>query len=189
MFKGTPIVKKIFYLNIFVFASTILLHLIGFPLMNYFALFPPEHENFHFFQFITSLFMHANLLHIFFNMLVFLSFSPDIEERLGERKFLIFYLLIGIGGSLTQLILNPSPMVGASGSIFGIMTMFTLYNPNTQLSIFFLPITFKAKNIFKFIIAFELIMALTSDGNVGHFCHLGGSLTGFLLKKINDNYL
>ena len=132
--------------------------------------------------------MHANLLHLIFNMLVFLSFSPDIEERLGGRKFLFFYLLIGVGSSITQLILNPSPMVGASGSIFGIMTMFTLYNPNTPLSILFLPITFKAKNILKFIILFELIMALTSKGNVGHWAHLGGALSGFLLYHLNKKY-
>lgn len=190
MFQSSPIVKKIFYANVILFIITVISHnIVEFPLLNLLALYPPDSEHFHFYQILTNLFSHSGLFHVLFNMLAFLSFGPDVENQLGERKFLVFYLLMGFAGCLSQMIFSPGPMLGASGSIFGVMVYFTMFNPNAQLSLFLLPIHFKAKNFMIGILILELIMAFIGGGNVGHFCHLGGALTGFILKKINDNYL
>ena len=148
MFQSSPIVKKLFYANIIMFILTLIgQNILGLPVMNYMALFPIDSPNFSFYQFITSMFMHAGLAHLFFNMLALISFGPDVENQLGEKKFLLFYLIMGLGASIAQLSLSHGAMIGASGAIFGLLVYFTLYNPEAKLSLFLLPIFVKAKHM------------------------------------------
>jgi membrane associated rhomboid family serine protease len=189
MFQSSPIVKKLFWANIIIFLFTLIgQNVIGFPVMNYLALFPYDSPNFSYYQFITSIFMHAGVVHLLFNMLALLSFGPDVENQLGERKFLIFYMIMGLGASLLQMALVEGALIGASGAIFGILVYFTMYNPKTKLSLFLLPIFVEARKMLLFMIGLEVIMAFVAKDGVGHWVHLGGALTGFILYKLDQKY-
>ena len=189
MFQSSPIVKKLFWANIIILLFTLIgQNVLGFPVMNYLALFPYDSSYFSYYQFITSIFMHAGVVHLLFNMLALISFGPDVENQLGERKFLLFYMIMGLGASLLQMALVDGALIGASGAIFGILVYFTMYNPKAKLSLFLLPIFVEARKMMIFIIALELILALLVKDGVGHWAHLGGSLTGFILYKLDQKY-
>jgi len=189
MFQSSPMVKKLFWVNVILFLLTVFgQNFIGIPMMDYLALFPYESPNFSFYQFITSMFMHGGIAHLLFNMLALLSFGPDVENQLGERKFILFYFIMGIGAALLQMALSDGAMIGASGAIFGVLVYFTMYNPDAKLSLFLLPIFVKAKNILIVMISIELVMAFIGNDGVGHWAHLGGALTGFILFKLDQKY-
>ena len=78
---------------------------------------------------ITSMFLHANLLHVAGNMLFLWIFGNNVEDKLGELKFLIVYFASGIGGSLLQIFITPDstvPMLGASGAISGLLAAYQI---------------------------------------------------------------
>jgi membrane associated rhomboid family serine protease len=79
-----------------------------------------------------------------------------------------------------------SPLVGASGAIFGILVAFGVLYPNMELLIFFIPIPIKAKYVVSVYVLYEIYDAVapTSGDNVAHIAHLGGALFGFILIKI-----
>ena len=84
-----------------------------------------------------------------------------------------------------------TPVVGASGAVFGLLAGFAMLFPNTELMLIFLPIPIKAKYFVLIYAAFELfsgISTLSGNGiqgdNIAHFAHLGGALFGFILVKI-----
>ena len=80
-------------------------------------------------------------------MLALVSFGHIIEDYMGRNKFILFYLLTGIGSALLHLLLvdNQLPMVGASGAIYGILVVSALISPNEKVSIFPIPIGIKLK--------------------------------------------
>src|SRR5207244_10427078 len=94
---------------------------------------------------ITSLFLHANLLHVAGNMLFLWIFGNNVEDRVGEIKFLIIYFAAGIGGSLLQVFITPTstlPMTCASGAICLLLAAYVVYFPKTRALTFILPIIF-----------------------------------------------
>jgi membrane associated rhomboid family serine protease len=79
-----------------------------------------------------------------------------------------------------------APMVGASGSIFGVLIAFGMIYPNAELMILFIPVPVKAKYIIPVYVIFELFLGVGQFGgdNVAHFAHLGGALLGFIFVKL-----
>ena len=155
-----------------------LLSLFGVSFME-FALWDIGSPNFHWFQLITSMFIHGGIFHIFGNMLALLSLGPIVEERMTTKRFLFYYLFCGVIGGLLQSTLTVGPAVGASGAIWGIVMMFVLISPNMKLSLFLLPIGIKAKYLIGVLFLIELVSAFNgSSDNIGHFAHIGGGLTG-----------
>ncbi|MEO6902976.1 MAG: rhomboid family intramembrane serine protease [Bacteroidia bacterium] len=224
----------------------------------------PFSEKFHAYQLITYLFMHGSFWHLFFNMFALWMFGNTLENTWGPKRFLIYYLICGIGAALCHYtvvyfqnqptldfinnyianpnlqqfqfflksdyfkassqeildhynaiiptsysnaissnnvqealrisvdymniyktdFLNAPVVIGASGSVFGILLAFGMLFPNTLLYIYF-AIPIKAKWFVILYGAAELysgIMATEGD-NVAHFAHLGGMLFGFILIK------
>ena len=172
-------------------------------------------QSFHWWQPITYMFLHANLSHIFFNMFAVWMFAPMIEQQWGERRFVLYYLVCGLGAAFIQevvwslMLANMSATysaaalehyayymntIGASGAVFGILFAFGWLYPDVPMYILFIPVPIRAR-IFVIIYALiELFAGLgsvagfTAD-NVAHFAHLGGMLFGWLLilywKKTN----
>ncbi len=145
-------------------------------------------------QLITYQFMHSlsDFWHILMNMFILWMFGMEIENNLGSRKFLIFYLLAGIGGGLLQLSLGGGhvPIIGASGAVYGVMVAFAMFFPNRLIYVYAL-IPVKAK----YLIVFVMVMEFMSVGNgdfTAHLAHLGGAIVGFLFitydKKNNFNF-
>ena len=131
-------------------------------------------------QLVTYQFVHASMEHIFFNMFSLWMFGYVLENYWGTRRFVIYYLLCGIGAGLTCLAVG-SPTVGASGAVYGILLAFGMMFPNQRIYLYFL-VPIKA---IWFVIIFGLIelfdgLFRSGDG-IAHFAHLGGMLAGFLI--------
>lgn len=156
-----------------------------------------QSPDFHFYQLITYMFMHAGVEHILFNMFALWMFGYTLENFWGAKRFLIFYFICGIGAGLTQelmgflhatysLHIDPASYefvtIGASGAIFGILLAFGMLFPNTMIYVYF-AIPVKAKYFVIFYGALELFFGIraSSGDNVAHFAHLGGMLFGFIM--------
>jgi membrane associated rhomboid family serine protease len=269
-FNALPLViKNILIINVLVFIATLVFqHTLQIDLSDYLALHNFRSSLFRPFQFVTYMFMHAttdnfgnfNFMHIFFNMFALWMFGNVLENMWGPKKFLIFYMVTGIGAGLiylgyeafqshqiqvalqeltnlptpekymsilhrhfynfveipenrsqidgfvaawTQHPNDPSflaraisdirqlgefkmntPMLGASGAVFGVLLAYGMSFPDSLIYIYFL-IPLKAKY---FVIIYGLIefyLGVKNDpaDNVAHFAHLGGMLFGFFLIK------
>lgn len=189
MVQTTPVIKNIFYLNIFCFLISILSALMGLNIFNFFALWSPISENFFIWQLVTHQFLHGGFFHILFNMLALLSLGPHVEDYIGKKDFLKFYLICGVVAGLFNSLLTSSidnPMVGASGAIFGIFSFFALAFPNEKLYAFFIPYGIKARFLLGILIGVEVLLALISNGSdgIGHWAHIGGALCGYIYFKL-----
>lgn len=164
--------------NIIVYIATLL-----FPwLTNKFALLPSSFIS-QPWTIITSMFTHANFLHILFNMLTLYFFGTYVILFLGERWFLAIYFLGGIAGGLLYVLLGPnSYAVGASGAIFAIAGALAVIQPNLRVIIFPIPIPIPLW------VDIVILMALSFVSySIAWQAHLGGLLVGlilgFLLRK------
>lgn len=188
MIRLTDVVKQLLIINAILFLVS---KLPIYERMPDLALYYPGSGLFRPYQIVTYMFMHGNLEHFFFNMLMLATFGPVLETFLGHKRFLFFYLFCGIGAVLIHMAFQywevqhgiaPGAVVGASGALFGILVAFGLYFPEQQLMLLFPPIPVKAKYMVLFCIALELYFIKSgSQSNVAHFAHLGGALFGFLL--------
>ncbi|MGL4630019.1 MAG: rhomboid family intramembrane serine protease [Leadbetterella sp.] len=152
-------------------------------------------------QLITHMFMHGGTLHIFFNMFGLATFGPILESYLGEKKFLIYYIICGLGAAVLQSgmgyyemlnipegflnnVLENGKMVGASGAIMGLLVAFGMFFPNVEMQLMFIPIPIKAKYMVILYGLYDLFMGTSgAQTGIAHFAHLGGLLTGFILIK------
>ena len=181
----TKVVKQILILNIIIFTISYLMSEYKSTLIVDFVLFPIESGYFQPLQLLTYMFLHSSLAHILFNMIALVLFGPDVERRLGSSKFLKIYLLSGIFSGLSHLVFMNSPVVGASGAIWSIMIIYTLYNPNNIFNVYFI-IPIKIKYIASFLFLMELYLSFNNDG-VSHIAHIGGAIFGFIAYKISNN--
>jgi membrane associated rhomboid family serine protease len=142
-------------------------------------------------RFITFQFLHANISHIFFNMLGLYFFGPLIESYLGSRRYIAFYLLSGIGGALGYILLSflgfliTSPydvLIGASAGIFGVLIGAARVAPDIRVMLLFPPIPIKLRTLAWGYIAVAAYIVISQGSNAGgQAAHLGGALIGFLL--------
>ena len=248
----TPIIKAIIIINIIIFAVQSINPQYDRMIVSLFGLHYFTSEQFIPTQLVTYMFVHSNIGHIFSNMLGLFFLGPILEMFWGEKRFLIFYLITGIGAGILYMglkyydfstlqavteayILNPdltkfqsllakfysegipssvysllqdtsnvtlkesvfiaeeslkavlnTPMIGASGAVFGIMAGFGLLFPNTELMLLFFPFPIKAKYFVTFYALYEIYAGLNKmpGDNVAHFAHIGGMIVAFILIKI-----
>ncbi len=249
MMNLTPTVRNLLIINVVAFLA-----FSYFGSSAPFALYDFRSQYFRPYQFFTYMFMHGGFGHLFSNMLSLFIFGPMLEYHWGAQRFLIFYLICGIGagilytgirtyeyGNMQQqmesFLVNPSPeglnafledhlegsynkqaiveykrnandptiiaaskkaikniyesiintpMVGASGAVFGLLLAFGMLFPNTELFLLFFPFPIKAKYFVLFYGAYELyagVKRMPGD-NVAHYAHLGGMLFAFILIKV-----
>lgn len=140
-------------------------------------------------QLVTYGFLHGNMTHIFFNMFGLWMFGRDIEQHMGSRRFLTYFMVCVVGAGVVQLIVAGMqgglyPTVGASGGVFGILLAYGLTFPNRIVVPLFPPIPMRA---ITFVFLFGLLeLYLGVSGNspgIANFAHLGGMLFGFLLIR------
>lgn len=129
----------------------------------------------------TYMFMHADLSHLFFNMFALWMFGTTMENFWGTKRFVIYYLLCGLGAGLITMFLPMSHTVGASAAVYGLLLAFGMTFPNEYIYLYFL-MPIKAK---WFVIGYAVIelfegVFVSYDG-IAHFAHLGGMLIGLLL--------
>lgn len=129
---------------------------------------------------ITSMFAHADLEHIFFNMFALFMFGSILENRIGSGRFVFLYLMAGLLGSIGFMLLNSpdSAALGASGAIYGILGALMILMPNMSVYMYFIPIPMWLAGP---IYALIEIFALGSSDNIAHSAHILGFLAGAAL--------
>lgn len=183
-FMLTPMVKRLLIANAVVFAVTLVLT----PrfMVEWFALHPRQIV-FRPWGAITYMFVHGNLGHLAMNMLMLFFFAPPLETRWGEREFLRFYVVCGLGGVALSYVFLPASIIGASAAVYGIMLAFAMNWPNTPIYVFgIFPVL--AKYLVGFMVLSTLLSAVGSvqgGSNIAHFAHLGGLLACFLYLKVD----
>lgn len=147
----------------------------------------------------TSMFMHGGWLHIIGNMWFLAVFGDNVEDAMGSIRFIIFYLLCGIGAVAAQMLSDPAsaaPMVGASGAIGGIMGAYAILYPKAPvhmlvfIGFFFTRIVVPAFLMlgYWFILQFfGGFFSLGSSSGVAFWAHIGGFVTGIVLLKFFCN--
>jgi membrane associated rhomboid family serine protease len=144
---------------------------------------------------VTSLFLHGSLLHLLGNMLFLWVFGDNVEDAMGHRRFLAFFLLCGIIASLAYAVMEPTstrPLIGASGAIAGVVAAYLILYPKVKVwGLFFgrIPLHLPAYWGIGFWILLQILSALaTDDEGVAWYAHLGGlaagaALTPFLRRR------
>jgi membrane associated rhomboid family serine protease len=129
---------------------------------------------------MTSLFMHASASHLFFNMLGLYFFGKVLEEELGPRKFVLIYFLSGIVGNLVYGFTSSTPVVGASGCVFGLMGFAMLTKPKEMINFYVFPLPLGVIAILYAVIETMLVYFGQVASGVAHVAHVGGMLVGVL---------
>jgi membrane associated rhomboid family serine protease len=141
-------------------------------------------------QLLTYQFMHAGLLHIFFNSWVIYVFGREIEETLGPQKFLALFLTSGVMGGIFQALAGwiwpryfGGAVVGASAGAFGLVAAFAILYPERELALVFPPVILRAKTLLIFSAVLVLFGIAFPIGNIANAAHLGGMLTGIVFVR------
>lgn len=201
----TPVVKHLLVINVLMFIGTLW---IGDPspsaaietLSDWrrlsLAAFYPTSDFFRPYQLVTYMFMHASIGHLFFNMFAVYMFGPPVEQLWGAKKFLTYYFITGFGALAIHFFVKylemtygsagaggiDVPVLGASGSVFGVLLAFGMLFPDARVMLLIPPIPMRARVMVILYAALELFLGLGNfESGVAHFAHLGGALTGFLL--------
>ncbi|HEX5004774.1 MAG TPA: rhomboid family intramembrane serine protease [Gemmatimonadales bacterium] len=136
----------------------------------------------------TYMFVHAGLLHLAFNMLILYSLGTRVEERMGGRSFILFYLYCGLGGALFSLglaALQPGAVAGASAAVLGVAVAYAMFWPDAELMVFPLPWPIRARTLVIALLVVDLVLGLLNPGDgVAHIAHLGGAAFGFLFFRL-----
>lgn len=140
---------------------------------------------------ITYMFVHANFMHIFFNMLVLFFFGPRLEMRLGGARFIKLYFLSGLAGavlSMAFLLGPPVPIIGASGAVYGVLMGFAVLWPRDAIYIWGI-VPVQARWLVGVMTAMTVFLGFGGgQEGVAHFAHLGGFLGGYLyMRRIEQN--
>ncbi|WNJ19597.1 rhomboid family intramembrane serine protease [Pontibacter sp. G13] len=210
MIRLTPIVKHIIIVNVAIFLMyqiaqmyapdlfSIMYDFLVLKKANVFGLFDPalykmmveQIGPFRPSQVVGWFWSHLTLSHIFWNMLGLAFIGPIVEQTVGSKRFLRFYLFCGVVGGLLVGLVDPSPyaVLGASGAISGVFAAMAFQYPDLEVRLYFL-IPIKAKYL---AIGFASISALlviagfmgTDTGNISHFGHLSGMIAAFLYYKL-----
>lgn len=211
-FQGIPpVIKNLVIANVLFFLAKMTF---GPQFNNALALHYYDHPDFHFWQLATYMFMHSGWDHILFNMLALWIFGSTVEDMWGAKRFLIFYLICGVGAALfqvgtmtieLQILLNKvnsgaiskeeflvrgapvynMTVVGASGAVNGVMAAFAYLFPNAPMYLFLFPVPIKAKYLVMGYFLIDLFGGLNPSGDhIAHFAHVGGAIIGLILVII-----
>jgi membrane associated rhomboid family serine protease len=206
-FQITPAVKNLIIINVIVYFLSFFFRMqMDYDVISDFASYPVSSPLFSYYQYFTYQFLHdpVRLTHIIFNMLALFFFGPTLEKSLGTLHFVFFYLLCGVGSEIfnqlidfykiTQLSDSMSdivqhqrilytPIIGASGSISGVIAGYCLLYPSTFIYIWGI-IKIQARYFLVLTIVEETFLGTLQASNVAHFAHIGGTITAIILLFI-----
>lgn len=202
--KSRPIVTySIVAINIAVFVYEIVLSARG-DILEFIVEFAltPVHvvQGAALYTLVTSMFLHSGFMHVFSNMLYLYIFGDNVEDIMGRKRFILFYLLCGLAASAAQIAVHPLsnvPNLGASGAVAGVLGAYLIMFPRARVhcilifGFFIRWITLPAVVVlgFWFVIQFFSGVAslpyVTQDvGGVAYFAHMGGFVAGMVLIKL-----
>lgn len=149
-------------------------------LVRYGAMYGPFVLGFNqYYRLITSIFIHIGIMHLFFNGYALYIFGPQIERLMGPKKYLLFFILTGIGGNVATFFFNFRVVsAGASGSLFGLFGAFlylVVKHPDM--------VTPQGKRSILQLLGINLLLTFTIP-SISITAHLGGLIIGFLMSFI-----
>lgn len=206
------VIKNLIIINSLVWLAQITIGQDLIPMEDFFALHHFSSVHYGIWQFITYMFLHSSssFFHILFNMFALWMFGSTLENLWGPVRFLLFYLVCGVGAGIAQafaltydistynslfeagrisaqelFILSNIPTLGASGAVMGIFAAFAFTFPNSQMLILPIPFPIKAKWALLGLAAMDLIGGVSSESSgIAHFAHLGGAAIGIIIVII-----
>lgn len=185
MLNLTPVVRNIIIINVIVFILQNLFSALHVTEML--SLWNIGTENFRPYQLFTYMFVHGGFMHIFFNMLSLAFTAPILENYWGTKRFLLFYIVTGIGAGIFNIAIDFffldgqsfGLMMGASGAVFGVLMGFGMMFPNMEIQLLIPPIPIKAKYLV-FVLG-GMSFLLDRSGSVAHLAHLGGIVFAYAM--------
>jgi len=163
----------------FIFISILAFFIQPLPFLSYLE-FVPAYALSRPWSFITSIFLHANFAHLFFNMFALFVFGSYLEVRIRKIDFLILFFLAGIFGNFAYLLTNVNgtiPAVGASGAIYGILGALAIIYPTLVVWVGYVPMPMIFAAIFWIILNF---FGLFTPSNIAYQAHLAGIFVGIV---------
>jgi len=154
----------------------------------------------HWITILTGMFMHGSWSHILGNMVFLWAFGPEIEDAMGRRRYLVFYLLGGFAATLAQVAVNPHstiPNLGASGAIAAVMGAFLVTYPRDRIRSLLVIFVFVSVRLIPagLLIGVWFLTQLLNAGAVAHvqtggvayFAHIGGFLFGAVTARLFED--
>lgn len=188
-----PVTRNMLAITLVVLMVDKVLVMMNFNLTGLFGLwsarysaFGWEDGSFHIWQPLTYMFLHQGFGHWFCNMFAVWMFGMALEREWGSKKYLIYYIVCGLGAALVQELVyglgtGPAVTIGASGAVFGLLLAFAWLFPEQKIFLLFIPIPIPSRVFVAIYAFFELTAGVHGADNVAHFAHLGGALFGALL--------
>lgn len=126
---------------------------------------------------VTHIFVHANMEHLFFNMLFLFFFGTELERRVGESRFLQIFIISGLVAAIGQMAVVPTGyMMGASGALYGVMGCLAVIAPEIRVLLFFvIPLSIRAAVVLFAVLDFTM---MGSADSIAHMAHITGLLVG-----------
>ena len=212
-FQVLPLViKNLIIINALVWLAQITVGKDLISIEDLFALHHFSSPYYHFWQFITYMFLHSSesFFHILFNMFALWMFGSTLENLWGPARFLAFYIVCGLGAGITQALaltydisqyntmyslgqisidqlymLVNVPTLGASGAVMGIFAAYAYTFPNSQMIILPIPFPIKAKWALLGLAVLDVLGGISSESTgIAHFAHLGGAAVGIIIVLI-----
>lgn len=198
MFRTIPPVTR----NLLIACTVIFLldQLLRQQLTELFSLYPvdlqhqlPDKWRFKPWQLLTYMFLHGSVSHLLFNMLILYMFGSSLEQYWGGRRFLVFFLLGGIGAALIQLGASEYMMhngtqapsvIGGSGALFAVLVGYGMHFPERRVMLLIPPIPMKARTLVILFGVMQIVLAFTGwQPDTAIFTHIGGLIAGLLLVQ------
>lgn len=188
IFTAFSVTLTLIFLNVIAFVLFFLLISSEIVAMDSIAIKPSNIiQGKYLWTFITSMFMHGGLFHIFANMFSLLFIGTLVEKILGAKRYLYFYLISGLLAGvffvLSSLIFTADLntfAVGASGALFGLVGLLMLLTPDLPVYIMFIPIPIKMKYAAPGILVVLWFISVAGNVPIGNTAHLGGLVTGLV---------
>lgn len=174
--KKKPIITYILIgINVFLYFIPVLLGKYN-SIINSFCVYGPYIREYNeYYRLITGAFLHADILHLFFNCYALYVLGSQLESFMGKTKYLIIYIFSLLLGSLMSITFNDVPSIGASGAIFGIMGSLLYFGYHYRI---YLGSTLKSQIIP--LILVNLLYGFILNG-IDNFGHIGGLIGGVLI--------
>lgn len=141
----------------------------------------------------TCGFLHADIMHLAFNMYTLFMFAPVVYVYLGDFSFLLIYLASLLFGSILTLVLHKNDLgyraIGASGAVTGVLYSAILLEPSMSLYLMFIPIPIPAYFFGIGYLLYSIYGMKAKNDNIGHTAHFGGAIGGYIITLIKSPIL
>ena len=189
--KTPQTIKILIYINASLYILSLIFLIFGVNLSTLLGVVPYlVLKKYYAWQFVTYMFMHGSIFHLLFNMLMLWMLGTELYIVWGNKFFLKYYFICGIGAGLAVVFLSflnkasfITPTIGSSGAIFGLLLAYGVIFKNKVLYVFGL-VPVKANKLVIIMGAIELVSLLSQENpSISHLAHLGGLLTGLIYLR------